>query len=231
MATQESMYQPLEHVDLTEQTYRVLKDKILRGELRPGAQISVPQVALALGVSRTPVNDALKRLAGEGLVEIVPRHGSFVSQLTAHDLAEIYDLRLMIELYAAETIIEAGRADALLEAASEPLRAMDQALDGHTFRDYESFMANDRAFHTAIVRLAGNQRLLRSYTQLHVHTHGARIHFLDHDDAELTQREHAAIVEAFRQGSVDRAKAALHDHIASVKTRLLKILESRGGKL
>jgi DNA-binding GntR family transcriptional regulator len=231
MANQNMIYQPLEYTDLTERTYRVLKDKILRGELKPGAQISVPQVALALGVSRTPVNDALKRLASDGLVEIVPRQGSFVTEMTAREVAEIYDMRLMIELYAAETIIEAPRVAQFLDAVSSPMIAMEQAIDGNTFRDYESFTVNDREFHTALVKLTGNHRLMRTYTQLHVHAHGARIHFLDHDDAQQAHNQHKAIVEAFKHHSVEQAKAALRVHILSVKTRLLEVLESRGGKL
>src|SRR5919199_1438099 len=114
-------YQPLHYVDLTEQTYRGLKDKILRGELKPGTQISVPTTALALGVSRTPVNDALKRLANDGLVEIVPRQGTFVTQLTARDVAEIFDMRLMIELYAAEVVFQIGAVEQLLEAVQAPV--------------------------------------------------------------------------------------------------------------
>jgi DNA-binding GntR family transcriptional regulator len=73
MANSIITYQPLDYTDLTEQVYRILKDKILRRELEPGEQIAVPEVAFALGVSRTPITDALKRLASEGLVKIAPR--------------------------------------------------------------------------------------------------------------------------------------------------------------
>lgn len=119
-------YQPLDYTDLTEQTYRILKDRILRNELLPGAQISVPEVALALGVSRTPVTDALKRLASDGLVDIFPRRGTFVSQLTARDVAEIFDIRLMIELSAAEFVFQSGAVQQCSSTLQVLLRNIDR---------------------------------------------------------------------------------------------------------
>src|SRR5512136_2843678 len=98
-------YFPLDRTDLTERTYAVLKDRILTRRMEPGARVSVPEVASALGVSRTPVNDALKRLANEGLVEIVPRRGTFVTGLTASDVSELFDIRLLIEAHAVEAIV------------------------------------------------------------------------------------------------------------------------------
>ncbi len=224
-------YQPLDYTDLTEQTYRALKDKILRYELKPGAQISVSEVAFALGVSRTPVMDALKRLASEGLVEIAPRRGTFVTELTTRDIAEIFDMRLMIELYAAELLFQTGAVDRFIEAAQAPMQAMQRAIAGADIQDYDAFTSNDRDFHTALITLTRNNRLLRAYTQLRVHTHGARVHFLDGDNIQQAQHHHTAIVEAFRHGRVDQAKEALRIHIATVKARMLDLLEQRGGKL
>lgn len=224
-------YQTIDYTDLTEQTYRILKDKILRNQLQPGEQISVPEVAQALGVSRTPVTDALKRLASDGLVDIFPRRGTFVTQLTARDVEEIFDIRLMIELYAAEFVFETGVVELCLEALQAPMSGMEQAITGTHFQDYEAFTANDQNFHTALITLTSNNRLIRTYTRLHVHTHGARIHYLDGDNAQQTHNEHKAIVEAFKRGSVDQAKATLRTHILGARTRILELLEHRGGKL
>lgn len=224
-------YQPLNYIDLTEQTYRVLKDKILQGELKPGAQISVPSTAVALGVSRTPVNDALKRLANDGLVEIVPRQGTFVTELTTRDVAEIFDMRLMIELYAAEAMFQAGTVDQVLAAFQAPMSGMQQAIAGDDFRDHEAFTINDQEFHATLVKATGNNRLIRTYTQLHANTHGARIHYLASGDAQETQNEHQAIVDAFYDRNPAEAKRALHTHITRVKNKILEVLEKRGGKL
>ncbi|HEX6289536.1 MAG TPA: GntR family transcriptional regulator [Herpetosiphonaceae bacterium] len=224
-------YQPLNYIDLTEQTYRVLKDKILRGELKPGMQISVPSTAVALGVSRTPVNDALKRLANDGLVEIIPRQGTFVTELTARDVAEIFDMRLMIELYAAETIFQIGAVDHVAAALQSPMSGMEQAIVGNEFQDHETFTINDQEFHTLLVKTTGNNRLIRTYTQLHANTHGARIHYLASGDAQETHNEHLAILAAFKNNNLAEARRALRAHITRVKDKMLDVLEQRGGKL
>lgn len=228
---EELAYQPLQYVALAEQTYRLLKDKILRCELKPGARISMPEVALALGVSRTPVAEALKRLASEGLVEIVQRRGTFVTQLTARDVAEICDMRAMIELHAAETILARGMGAEFRAAVRGALAAMEQAIAGDDDREYETFTNNDRDFHTALVKSTGNNRLIRAYTALNIHTLGARVHYLDGDDVHHGQNEHKAIVAAFEQGAVDQVKAALQTHITGVRERILEVLDKRGGKI
>ncbi len=224
-------YQPLSYVDLTEQTYRVLKDKILRGELKPGAQIPVPTTAVALGVSRTPVNDALKRLENDGLVEIVPRQGTFVTELTSRDVDEIFDMRLMIELYAAEVVFQTGVVAQLLEAVQVPMAGMEEAIAGNDFEDHETFTIHDGNFHTALVKCTGNNRLIRTYVQLHANTHGARIHYIASGDAQETQKEHRAIVAAFQERNMAEVKSALRTHITRVRNNMLKVLEKRGGKL
>lgn len=83
-------YPYITHLDLTEQTYRFLKDRILRREINPGEKILVEEIARGLRVSRTPVVNALKMLESDGLVEILPRRGTFVTHLNARDVAELF---------------------------------------------------------------------------------------------------------------------------------------------
>ncbi len=225
-------YPPLNHTDLTEQTCRVLRDKILRRQLKPGEKISIDEVAKGLGVSRTPVITALQQLASEGLVEIVPRRGTFVTELTARDVAELFDIRLMVELYAAESILRSGKANQLLEAIDEAMASMEQAVDNDDYGDYEAFIAGDRDLHLALVKLTGNQHLIQIYSNLNVHIQVARTHYLDSvEKGRQAQREHEAIVKAFRSGKLDEVREALHIHIGNVKARILEILDERGGKL
>jgi GntR family transcriptional regulator, rspAB operon transcriptional repressor len=224
-------YPPLALTGLTEQTYRVLKDKILRLELPPGSQISVPTTASALGVSRTPVNDALKRLAAEGMVEIVPRQGTFVSRLTARDIAEIFDMRLMIEVFCAESIIQAGKRARFLATVQPFMSAMERTADSSDSAGYDTFIKNDRAFHLTLVELTDNHRLLNTYTQLHVHTHTLRMHHVTEGGSRQAQIEHRAIVAAFEQADLAAARAAVRSHISGVGARILAVLEERGGQL
>lgn len=228
----ELAYSPLDHTDLTEKTYLVLKDRILRRQLRPGEKISVPEVAEALGVSRTPVTDALKRLATEGLVEIIPRRGTFVTEVTARDVAELFDVRMMIELYAAQTVAQNGKVDRFLEDIEAPMAGMEQAIVDDDYKDYDAFIANDRDLHLALVKLTENEHLIRIYKDLNVHMRVARAHYLNSvEDARQAQREHEAIVDAFSSGDPDRINHALSTHITNVKERILELLEERGGRL
>ncbi len=225
-------YPPLDHTDLTEQTYKVLRDKILRRQLQPGEKISVEEAANGLGVSRTPVMVALQKLASEGLVEIIPRRGTFVTELTARDVAELFDIRLMIELYAAEFILKAGKADQFLANVKEMMAGMEQAIIHNNYGDYETFIARDRDLHLALVRLTENQHLVKIYRDMNVHMHVARAHYMKSvENARQAQREHEAIVGAFRNAALDEVREALRTHIGNVQARLLAILDEHGGRL
>jgi DNA-binding GntR family transcriptional regulator len=166
-------YAPLDHTDLTEQTYEVLKNRILTRQVAPGEKISVDEVAHGLGVSRTPVTDALKRLASDGLVVIMPRRGTFVSEVTARDIAEMFDIRLLIETYAAELITRNGRIESFLQAIREPIDVMSRATVDDDYGDYEAFIEGDRQMHLALVRATENHKLIEMYMELNVHMHVA----------------------------------------------------------
>ena len=155
------------HADLTRQTYRVLRDRILRRQIEPGTKVSVDAIAEGLGVSRTPVTDALKRLAADGLVQIVPRRGTFVTGISSLDAIEMFDVRCMIEVFAAEWTLASGHGGAAVSAMSDPLVGMDAANANGLYDDYEAFIDHDRLFHRAIVSTVGNGRLLPlTYTEV-----------------------------------------------------------------
>lgn len=223
---------PLDHSDLTDQTYKVLQDRILRRTLEPGEQISVDEVAHALGVSRTPVTDALKRLAGEGLVEIRPRIGTFVTELTARDVEELFDIRLAIELFAADRIVQFSQTDAFLNLIQEPISVMRKAMVDDEYSNYEAFIEGDRQLHLILVSMTENHKLLQVYSGLNVHMQVARAHYLSSvENARQAHQEHEAIVAAFEQTNPELVRTELSKHITHVKTRILELLEERGGQL
>jgi DNA-binding GntR family transcriptional regulator len=226
------LYPHLDRTALTEQTYQVLKDRILRRQLQPGERISVDDIAQRLGVSRTPVTDGLKRLAVEGLVEIVPRRGTFVSTLTAKDVAELFDVRAVIEQHAAQSVLREGKADEFLRRIEQPMDHMRQATASGDYRDYPAFMDGDRDFHLALVDLAENSRLSRVYAELNVHIQVSRAHYLSTvEDSVQALREHDAIIGAFRRRDAQAVEESLGTHITNVKTRILDLLQPLGGQL
>ena len=183
-------------------------------------------------VSRTPVTSALQRLATEGLVEIIPQRGTFITELTPRDVAELFDIRLMIELYAAEQILKSARVPQFLGKVKEAMERMGQAMGDDDYRDYEGFIDGDRDLHLALVTFTDNQRLTRLYEDLHVHIQVARAHYIDSvERARQAYREHEAIVQAFRDQNPEMVRAALCQHIETVKARILDILNQPGAKL
>jgi DNA-binding GntR family transcriptional regulator len=225
-------YIPLDHTDLTEQTYIVLKDRILTRQLNPKERISVSDVATGLGVSRTPVTDALKRLAAEGLVEIVPRVGTFVTELTARDVAELFDLRLLLESYAIDKIFKNGQVDEVLEDIRKSIDIMDRATHKGDYGDYEAFIEGDRQMHLSFIKATKNAHLMEMYTDLNVHMHVARAHYINSiENALEAHLEHEAILDAFEARDGERVKVELAKHITTVKNRILSVLEEHGGKL
>lgn len=134
---------------LDHSAYKAIRQQILEGALRPGEQLVETQLADALGMSRTPVRNALLRLEHERLVTSTAGSGTFVSPISAVDVAEIYDLREVIEGLAARLLarrITKGEASYLMELAEKA--------DAET-----ATLSDDAEFHSAIVRLCGNNRL------------------------------------------------------------------------
>ncbi len=225
-------YPSITHLDLTEQTYQFLKDRILKREIKPGEKISVEDVAQGLGVSRTPVVNALKILESDGLVEIQPRRGTFATHLTAKDVADLFEIRLLIELHAAKQIFKENAVDQFIKSIEQPLSRMKSAMADGEYMDYESFIASDRDLHMCLVNFIDNQRLVQMYIDLNVHMQVARAHYLDTvENAVQAQREHQAMLHALNSHDLEGLEAALTEHILNVKSSILAMLEERGGQL
>jgi DNA-binding GntR family transcriptional regulator len=223
---------PINHLDLTEQTYRILRDQILRRQLKTGEKISVEKIALGLGVSRTPVVNALKMLESDGLVDVEPRRGTFITELTAGKIIEMFDVRRLIEMYSAEYVIQNGKAQALYDALKADMKDMQVEISEDNYRDYEKFIAFDRDFHSNLVKIVGNSHLTKIYTELSVHMQVARMHYLDTvEKAHQAQVEHEAILTALKNNDLPGFKKAISDHINNVQTIILEKLKEHGGSL
>lgn len=222
----EVTFPQIDHTALGDKVYEILKRKILERELRPGDKVFVDEVAQQLGVSRTPVKDALNRLALEGLIEKVARRGTFVSRLSVQDADELFDLRLILELYAAEQVLEKDKTRALLNEMKRCIAEIDRIAESDD-PDYDAYMAWNRDLHLALIRLANNRRLLTMYESLNIHIQVARVHYLhDIDSVTHTQQEHQAICKAFESRDLEQVKKAIAGHINSVRDEIIRGLEA-----
>lgn len=220
---------PKHHHDLTDASYERLKAHILQRYFQPNEKLSVDRMAQQLGVSRTPAKDALNRLATDGLVTIQPRVGSFVTPLTAQDVREIFEVRQLIEQYAAgQATFPRGAVDEMAAIVQQMAGCID---DGRYRTDkLETFIELDSSLHRLIVSQACNQRLLAIYDSLNVHLHIMRAYYVrEMGNAVRGQQEHEQIVDACRRGDTDALKQVLREHISAVRDLVLEIIETNGG--
>jgi len=211
----------------TEAVLDAIKHAILAGELRPGQGLVETELAQLLGVSKTPVREALKTLAGAGLVTMSPYRGATVRAIDPASAAAIYDLRLLLEPEAVRRAIRAsapqaggghagaGRPDdGAWSAAQAALAASDAAAD-----QAQRSLAN-REFHRALYLACGNSLLVKALDDLRDQT--ALVSVLSWEQGASWQQEapeHRAILAAASSGAADEAAALLHAHIAGFAGR------------
>jgi DNA-binding GntR family transcriptional regulator len=148
-------FEPIPYANLTDQVYQAIKHRILSNELEVGSRLRDEELATQLGVSRTPVREAILRLSGEGLVEIIPRSGTRVRHFTEEDIEEIFDLRIALEALAIR------KAAVRLEPAQvQQLRASQEAAEAALGKgETTPALDFDSQLHRTILQAAGNQRL------------------------------------------------------------------------
>lgn len=155
---------------LNNQAYDILKDKILKKEISSGTRLVDSQLAEEFGISRTPLRDAIRKLAEDGLVVGYPgKKGYYVYQPSVKDINEIFELRLMFDIMAAEKVISEviPNNPAALEELKESYRAEQES-------GPESFVSADEDFHDTAVRLCGNSRMLAMYKDIRSQTRAFR---------------------------------------------------------
>jgi DNA-binding GntR family transcriptional regulator len=210
--------------NLNDQVYETLKTRLVRRELGPGEKVSLHELAATLGVSRSPVHHALTRLVSEGLLTVKSRRGYFVTPLTESAIEEGYDVRLALELQAAESTIGRVGRDGLRR-----FRDLHEATaEAVSHAEWDSANA---AFHEHQVDLAGNSLLSRFYRELSVNLMMQVIRGGKLEGGAYLPTEHAAIVDAYEAGDLDAARTAIRTHIASGRRIALEAIEETGGVL
>jgi DNA-binding GntR family transcriptional regulator len=207
---------------LKDWAYDTIKESILNLRSPPGAQLHIEDLADQMGVSRTPVREALLRLESDGLVRTVPRVGFFVTEITRRDLEELFELRALLEGHAAEkaasllTDNELAHIDHLLEAN---VSAAEQ-------EDLDRVLETEIAFHTLLIERAPNRRLTAMMESLQDLTHRERILSLEClENVRESCIEHRRIVEALHQRDGELAGRLMREHICAVRDRMLQFVD------
>lgn len=207
--------------------YKELRQAIVSYRIKPGERLHVEELASMLGVSLTPVRGAIQQLATEGLVEVKPRSGTFVANLTAEDVEETFQIRSALECLAGEEAVT-RIDDAGLRRLREVLKSLKRPV--RTDEDRRAHEVDNSELHQTIVRAAGNRRLVEMYEALNAHIKIARVHASESDwPARLRdeQAEHEAIVDALEARDAEQVRRAMRKHLYRAKDALVAALRSR----
>lgn len=188
---------------MVDDAYRRLRQRILSNDLPPGFTAFEEKLAQDLGMSRTPVREALIRLENEGLVEVVPRRGMRVTAVTARDMREINEVLACLEVQAAERLARRRPGPNEMAQLDAVIREMDEALEAD---DMAAWSDADYRFHCLIIELCGNRHLAETAQLFLDKAHRSRLLTLPYRSRPVYSNvNHAAVVEAIRRGDPDTA--------------------------
>lgn len=199
----------------------MLRDLILAGSLAAGAKLGEAELATRLDVSRTPVREALSRLAAEGLVEIVPNRGARVTRWTDDDLEQIFELRLRLEPYAVGLAVPQLSTEDLDELDDLAQRMVRLGKPGRG-QDLDGIVQLNRQFHRTLITRAANPTLASALLSV---THAAVVNqnFHNYSPAALGRSlaHHVEIVAAARAGNPEWANSVMRSHLYNAKATML----------
>lgn len=204
-----------------------LRQRIFAHELTPGMWIDEQKLAEQYGISRTPLREALKVLASEGLVELKPRRGCYVTEISRRDLDDIFPLMAMLEgRCAADAVMRAKPADiTTLKSIHEKLESA--ARDGRI----DAFFEANQEFHRKIQEIADNRWLLSVIQDLRKVLKLSRLHSLSLEGRlQQSLDEHRKIMAALEAGNSAKAEKEMHDHLLSGREALVK-MDNKNAKL
>ncbi|WP_433292520.1 GntR family transcriptional regulator [Pseudonocardia sp. CA-142604] len=196
-----------------ERAYRYLRETVLVDPAVQGTFLNEVGLAQAVGVSRTPVREALLLLVAEGLVEMVPKRGAYVPPLSGRQIKELMELRALLERHAASVTLATGTVP--LAAMREALAEQEQLVDPIDADTAKVFIEWDRRFHQSLVDATRNDLIARTYAGLRTRQMrvGVAALFRATDRQHAVCVEHRQILDALESGDETAAHAAIEDHL------------------
>jgi DNA-binding GntR family transcriptional regulator len=205
---------------LSEKAYQLIKKKIITLELPPSSLINEQALMEELELGRTPIREALQRLAAEGLVNTVPRRGMFVANISITDLQKIFEVRLLLEGFCARLAAQRITEEQIAQM-ERVLQDLEQARNG----DVEALMAIDDHFHHLLYQAADNEFLAEVLDRLYAPS--LRLWYLVLDrlsDVREAIEQHRGIVEALKAGDGARAEALMQQHVAQFQQEIKAVI-------
>lgn len=198
------------YLPLRDVVFHTLREAILKGELKPGERLMELQLAAKLGVSRTPIREAIRMLEQEGLAVTIPRRGAEVAKMTEKDMEDVLQIRDALDELAVSIACRQ-----ITEEQLDELRHMMQEFAEYTKTgDVKKIAEADVKFHDIIYQSTGNPKLVSMLSNLREQMYRYRVEYLkDEGNYPVLIREHCEIVEGLSDKDLPKVTAAMHKHV------------------
>lgn len=205
---------------LSEKAYQLIKHKIITLELRPSTVIDEQSLMDELELGRTPIREALQRLDSENLVNVVPRRGTFVTDVSLTDLQKIFELRIVLEGFCARL---AARRITLSQI--DQMKSILEDLDKVESGDYRRLISIDDRFHAMLYQAADNEFLSDVLSRLYDLSLRLWYLVLNHlDDVQESIEQHRAVARALQSGDGERAEELIKQHVVEFQKQIKAVL-------
>lgn len=212
------------YLPLRDVVFHTLREAILKGELKPGERLMELQLAAKLGVSRTPIREAIRMLEQEGLAVTIPRKGAEVAKMTEKDMKDVLQVREALDELAANIACE--------QISQEQLEELK-----HTMREFEEYTKTgdlkkiaeaDVLFHDIIYQATGNPKLVNMVNNLREQMYRYRVEYLkDEKNYPILVKEHSEIVEGLSKKDKAKVTAAMHEHVVNQVTAVKEMIREQ----
>ena len=211
-----------EYLPLRDVVFNTLRKAILRGELKPGERLMEIQLANKLGVSRTPIREAIRKLELEGLVVMIPRKGAEVAKITVRDLKDALEVRMAIDSLSVKLACERLDENDKTEIKQACVAFREAVKSGNV----QAIVEGDERFHNTIYRASKNQKLITIAMNLREQVYRYRFEYVkDFSYHENLIREHDQITEAILKGDVETAQKIMKEHIYNQEQIVIRNLQ------
>ena len=213
-----------EYLPLRDVVFKTLRQAILKGELAPGERLMEIQLAERLGVSRTPIREAIRKLELEGLVLMIPRKGAEVAKISEQNLRDVLEVRRSLEELAIDLACQRMEPEELSELKKTQEEFAAAILEGDAMRIAQT----DERYHDIIYNSTKNQKLVQILNNLREQMYRYRLEYIkDEDKRQILLVEHDHLIRALEKRHVDEARRAAREHIDNQEITMLKNLKEQ----
>lgn len=213
-----------EYLPLRDVVFKTLRQAILKGELEPGERLMEIQLAERLGVSRTPIREAIRKLELEGLVLMIPRKGAEVAKISENNLRDVLEVRRSLEELAIDLACQRMTPEELLELTKTEELFSQAVREGDAMRIAQT----DERYHEIIYNSTKNEKLVQILNNLREQMYRYRLEYIkDADKRQILIVEHEHILRALKAHNIAEAKGAVREHIDNQQLTVSKNIKER----